>query len=105
LPNFVQKYQASFCFNEKKTSLLNIYNFLMHLNYEGKKTSLIFLDNFKQKRPLCLMQPQPKLVAFAAIPAFFCKRKWIDGTRDKESIKEKVAKYKVTTIFFLFRLQ
>ena len=26
------------------------------------------------------MQPQPKLVAFAAIPAFFCKRKsWIDG--------------------------
>ena len=45
------------------------------------------------------MQPQPKLVAFAAIPAFFCKRKWIDGTRDKESIKEKTAKYKVTTIF------
>ena len=71
----------------------------MHLNYEGKKASLIFLDNFKQKRPLCLMHPQPKLVAFAAIPAFFCKRKWIDGTRDKESIKEKTAKYKVTTIF------
>ena len=48
------------------------------------------------------MHPQPKLVAFAAIPAFFCKRKWIDGTRDKESIKEKTAKYKVTTTFAYF---
>ena len=60
------------------------------------------MDDFKQKGSLCLMQPQPKLVAFAAIPAFFCKRKWIDGSRDKESIKEKAAKYKVTTIFVYF---
>ena len=37
------------------------------------------------------MQPQPKLVAFAAIPAFFCKRKWRDGVEDKESIKEKTS--------------